>query len=230
MPAAQSLPQAPLVLESLLNLAKAHGEDSEPDHEVGDLQDLLRAVWPLLTAEQICTLMQSEAISALVETKSEATPIGDTADLDKSELGEICAHFEIDESILTDEEKIALVNQARIINAAESTGSPPDVEDAQYLVGTWTHLFGPGKGRDTLTRIVFDRDDNAVVAMQVHRRGDLGFSPSTSDERADVTDSIVNANPEALESPDDYGLEPSDEVPGWAVDLMHSAVAPRDRG
>lgn len=39
-------------LEVLIEAAKQHGEDSEPDHEVGDLQDFLRAMWELLTPEQ----------------------------------------------------------------------------------------------------------------------------------------------------------------------------------
>ena len=39
-------------LETLIEAAKQHGEDSEPDHEVGDLQDFLRAMWELLTPEQ----------------------------------------------------------------------------------------------------------------------------------------------------------------------------------
>ena len=33
------------VIEELMAKAKQHGEDSEPDHEVGDLQDLLRLLW-----------------------------------------------------------------------------------------------------------------------------------------------------------------------------------------
>jgi hypothetical protein len=32
--------------------AFVHGEDSEGDHEVGDLQDLFRAAWSLMTEEQ----------------------------------------------------------------------------------------------------------------------------------------------------------------------------------
>ena len=35
-------------LDKLLASAKAHGENSEPDHEVGDLQDALRIAWDLL--------------------------------------------------------------------------------------------------------------------------------------------------------------------------------------
>lgn len=32
-------------IEKLILAAQHHGEDSEADHEVGDLQDLLRACW-----------------------------------------------------------------------------------------------------------------------------------------------------------------------------------------
>jgi hypothetical protein len=40
------------LLEKLLEAAAAHGKRSEPDHEVGDLQDILRSCWQLLTSEQ----------------------------------------------------------------------------------------------------------------------------------------------------------------------------------
>lgn len=40
------------LLEELLAAAKAHGDESEPDHEVGDLQGLLASCWERLTPEQ----------------------------------------------------------------------------------------------------------------------------------------------------------------------------------
>lgn len=36
-------------IEKLILAAQHHGEDSEPDHEVGDLQELLRACWSTMT-------------------------------------------------------------------------------------------------------------------------------------------------------------------------------------
>jgi hypothetical protein len=36
-------------IEALLAAAQAHGEQSEPDHEVGDLQEILRACWAAMT-------------------------------------------------------------------------------------------------------------------------------------------------------------------------------------
>ena len=41
-----------LDVEFYIEAAQQHGEDSEPDHEVGDLQDFLRAMWAVLSVEQ----------------------------------------------------------------------------------------------------------------------------------------------------------------------------------
>lgn len=39
-------------LQKLFESAQAHGENSEPDHEVGDLQNALEIAWELMTPEQ----------------------------------------------------------------------------------------------------------------------------------------------------------------------------------
>jgi len=39
-------------IEMYIAAAAQHGEDSEPDHEVGDLQTYLRAMWDLLSEQQ----------------------------------------------------------------------------------------------------------------------------------------------------------------------------------
>ncbi len=49
-------PNASDLLEEIIGAAKRHGEVSESDHEVGDLQDALRAAWALLTHDQQCEL------------------------------------------------------------------------------------------------------------------------------------------------------------------------------
>jgi len=49
-------------VEYLITCAKSHGEASlEPDHEVGDLQDLLRLAWDLMTSEQRTRLFTNAA-------------------------------------------------------------------------------------------------------------------------------------------------------------------------
>ena len=44
--------QDDFLLEKLLAGAKAHGSFSEPDHEVGDLQEVLRTCWEYLSPTQ----------------------------------------------------------------------------------------------------------------------------------------------------------------------------------
>jgi hypothetical protein len=41
-----------VTVESYISAAAAHGRESEPDHEVGDLQQLLRAAWGIMSPEQ----------------------------------------------------------------------------------------------------------------------------------------------------------------------------------
>jgi hypothetical protein len=38
-------------IEDVLDLAEAHGQDSDPDHEVGDLQDVCRRLWQYIPPE-----------------------------------------------------------------------------------------------------------------------------------------------------------------------------------
>jgi len=40
------------LLDQLLDAAEAHGKESEPDHEVGDLRDMLLSCWNRLSHAQ----------------------------------------------------------------------------------------------------------------------------------------------------------------------------------
>jgi hypothetical protein len=55
------------ILDKLFESADNHGEDSEPDHTVGDLQDLLTTTWAILTPDQKRTLLQSDAVETLLD-------------------------------------------------------------------------------------------------------------------------------------------------------------------
>jgi hypothetical protein len=44
-------------VQRLIDAAAKHGQDSDPDHEVGDLQEFLRLAWELMTDEQCERLM-----------------------------------------------------------------------------------------------------------------------------------------------------------------------------
>lgn len=56
------------ILEKLFKGADNHGEDAgESDHTVGDLQDLLRAAWGILSASQKEELLKDDAVEAIVD-------------------------------------------------------------------------------------------------------------------------------------------------------------------
>lgn len=56
-----------LDVEFYLKAARTHGEDSEPDHEVGDLQDFLRTMWSVLTPAQRLSFAKNETVHTTLE-------------------------------------------------------------------------------------------------------------------------------------------------------------------
>lgn len=55
------------ILKKLMDAARQHGEDSDPDHEVGDLQDLLVAAWELLPLSAKAELLDSAVVENVLE-------------------------------------------------------------------------------------------------------------------------------------------------------------------
>lgn len=56
-----------LDIEFYIKAAEQHGEDSEPDHEVGDLQDFLREAWKIMTPEQRLNFAKNSDVHATLE-------------------------------------------------------------------------------------------------------------------------------------------------------------------
>lgn len=54
-------------IEALIDAAAIHGQDSEPDHEAGDLQELLRSAWNLMSPAQRQQLLESPAAESTFE-------------------------------------------------------------------------------------------------------------------------------------------------------------------
>lgn len=55
-------------LERIERAARNHGELSEPDHEVGDLLDVLRALWARVPAPILQELMKHDVVVTLLES------------------------------------------------------------------------------------------------------------------------------------------------------------------
>jgi hypothetical protein len=55
-------------LEMVLGAAKRHGEDSEPEHEVGDLQDVVWACWEVMTEDQRHQVLKAQAVADIFDS------------------------------------------------------------------------------------------------------------------------------------------------------------------
>jgi hypothetical protein len=85
-----------------------------------------------------------------------------------------------------------------------------------FLSGTWSHLFvEEGREVERECDMVMDLSTLKVVDMNV-RRGSR-WEASTPIERDDVTDSVVNANDDAIDHPEDWDLVVTDERPALEV-------------
>ena len=85
---------------------------------------------------------------------------------------------------------------------------------ARYIVGNWSHPFSGLSDREC--RIVVECESSKIVAMQL-RHSVEGWLPARSADVADVQDSIQNANSEALDNPEEFGLQWANELPEWAT-------------
>jgi len=54
-------------IEDLITFAAEHGENSEPDHEVGDLQTFLRVAFNILSDEQKTTFFSHAEVASTYE-------------------------------------------------------------------------------------------------------------------------------------------------------------------
>jgi hypothetical protein len=61
-------------IETYLGFAKGHGETSDTQQWIGDLEDMLRVAWRLLTPEQQRRFRDDPEILAIVEAAGETSP------------------------------------------------------------------------------------------------------------------------------------------------------------
>ncbi len=62
-----------LDVEFYIDKAAWHGELSDPDHEVGDLQQYLRQAWVLLTPEQRIAFARSADVQETLSSHADVT-------------------------------------------------------------------------------------------------------------------------------------------------------------
>lgn len=86
---------------------------------------------------------------------------------------------------------------------------------SRYLIGyNWRHIFvEDGTPRERSTRFALNLEDRTLPVMDITR--DNKWRVADEAERADLLDSLLNANSEALENPREWDLEASDTLPNW---------------
>lgn len=102
------------------------------------------------------------------------------------------------------------------LTSASCTASFETTEVQRYIVGNWSHIFADSQsGRDL--RLVFDTLTKKVIAM--HIKTGLGYTAATPEAMADVEDSLIIANEDALQNPEDWDLERTSTLPVWVTNL-----------
>ena len=130
----------PDMIEVLLSVAKTHGEDCDPDHEVGDLQDLLRPMWSVMTPTQQRDFLASEEVATMLSGAAAVNADGDddlvlltagTVDkLDETEWESACAQFGLDTSFVYPDDSVV-----EIINAFRCDHLRDDKEEQAQMPG-----------------------------------------------------------------------------------------------
>ena len=198
--------QDPQLAEMLIAAAQQHGEDSEPDHEVGDLQEVVRAMWKLLTPSQRVAVLRSDEVQNIAETTLGKDLPTDISKLDEAEVREALAAFGLDPSLpYPDKIKLDAVSHMRVI--------PPARHQYAHCDG-WGHIFGGST--ETTTRWAADTKSQALIDAQ--HLTPLGWKPLAPAESADLLESIKDNDAFTFGPGHDLGVDFCQDVsdlPEW---------------
>lgn len=83
----------------------------------------------------------------------------------------------------------------------------------RYVFGPWAHLFGAGQS-DTTVRLAYDRHEERLVHLDI--KSASGWMRASEAMVQDVEQSLKEANEEALDDPENWGLAQGENLPHWA--------------
>lgn len=135
-------------------------------------------------------------------------------------LDELCTSLDVDEKDVATwydagpEAKYAELSPERKAEVIRDFDKRARVKAAapRYVHGEWEHFFEGRRVR--FVRFVFDRSARKVIALQL--QDTETWTAAGRSYCDDLEDSLLHANQEALERPQDEGLAESDELPEWA--------------
>lgn len=87
-----------------------------------------------------------------------------------------------------------------------------------YIVGYWGHLFENDKD-ERMTRLVINAHSRKVLRadIQANRAIADSFRETDLGELGSLQNSLTSANPEVFDTPEDFGMERTADLPGWVT-------------
>ena len=226
--------QSKIDIDTLIASALAHGQNSEPDHEAGDLQEYMSSAWSLLSIELQNSALAHPRLSTALETATCGVPfLGKPDTPSGDELLEKV--FEIFKSHGIEEGPAAEVNDLQDALRAVWDVLPPEkrgqmlnmpcVQETYFNATSkhlyryvacayWGHIFGP-TAREDMTRWVFDLHEEKLVKAQVQYQSNWVNLESLpfADLMESLKDNDVSISPDACPFGSDFHYFA--DAPSW---------------
>jgi hypothetical protein len=226
--------QSKIDVGTLIAAALAHGQNSEPDHEAGDLQEYMSSAWALMSIELQNSALAHPRLSTALKTATLGVPFLGKPDTPSGEellekVFEIFkehgsyegAHAEIQDlqdalwsvwDVLPPEKREQMLNMPCV---QETYFNATSKHLYRYVAcAYWGHIFGP-TAREDMTRWVFDRDEEKLVKAQVQYQSDWVNLESLP--FADLMESLKDNDVSISQDESDFGedFHYFAKVPSW---------------
>ncbi len=197
--------QDPNLANALIAAARQHGQDDDPQHEVGDLQDLVRAMWRLMTPSQRVATLRATEVQAIAQTITGTELPSDLEDVSADEISEALTALGLDPSLsYPDRIKLDAVSHMRVL----PRGQP------YVYCENWGHLISPGT--EVTTRWAADVKNQSLIDAQYF--GPDGWMPLEPVSADDLLQSIKDNDALSPSSGSEFDVHHAKDVaelPEW---------------
>ena len=176
-----------------------------PEHEVGDLQDLVRAMWRLMTASQRVATLRATEVQAIAQTVTGTELPSDLSEVTADEISDALSALGLDPSLsYPDRIKLDAVSHMRVL----PRGQP------YVYCETWGHLISGST--EVTTRWAADAKAQTLIDAQY--LGPDGWTPLDPASMQDLLLSIKDNDALSPYSGDDFDVHQAQDVgalPEW---------------
>lgn len=153
--------QEPELAERVITAAKQHGDDSEPEHEVGDLQDVVRAMWHLMAPHQRVAMMRMPEVQQVFQSAYMMDFPNSLDQVSDEEIRTALANFGLDpEGAYPDQLKLDAVMHSAVL---------PGMAERYVYCDNWPH--GDQNGQQGAARWALDTGTMQIIDAQFQAEG-----------------------------------------------------------